>query len=249
MKKSALSLLVFAGVIGYFVWLEVSARSGEDEAYVSRAVLEPNWASIASWPTNDIGRAEATPDPGRRYTAIILDDSGSMGREMEPAKRAVEQALQAMQATDRVAVIGLNSGLILEFTTVSEAQDAIAAALRPVRSDGPTPLTRAVRVARGLLEIEASGARGFGTYQMIITTDGAADDGNALNAAIEDLARNTPIQITTIGIAISNRHVLRRDDVGRFVDVSNIAGLQDALQAAIAENASFEAITDFQGSE
>lgn len=248
MKKSALSLIVLAGVVGYFVWIELSATTASDEAYISRAPLEPNWSSIASWPASESARAQATPDPGRRYTAIILDDSGSMGDQMEPAKRAVEQALSAMQSGDRVAVIGLNAGIILDFTQVDGAQSALAA-LRPVRADGPTPLTRAVRLARAGLEEEASEARGFGIYQMIITTDGAADDGVALTAAIEDLARNTPIQIATIGIAIGDRHVLRRDDVGRFVDVSNIAGLQDALQAAVAENASFEAITDFAGSD
>jgi Mg-chelatase subunit ChlD len=193
-------------------------------------------------------RVDATPDPGRRYTAIILDDSGSMGRDIEPAKQAVLDALGAMQPTDRVAVIGLNSKLILDFTEVAEARAPLTRALRQVFSDGPTPLTGAVQTARVLLEAEAAQARAFGIYQMIITTDGDADDGASLTEAIEDLARATPIQIATIGIGIGSNHVLRRDDLGRFVDVSDVQGLQDALQTAIAESADFEAITDFEGS-
>jgi hypothetical protein len=248
MKRIALISVGLLAFLAFNVWDQIS-QNVEDTVYESTAPLVPNWAAIAGWPSADMSRVEATPDPGRRYTAIILDDSGSMGSDMEPAKRAVIEALGAMQPQDRVAVIGLNWGVILDFTAVEEARRTLPDALRPVLSDGPTPLTRAVQVARRGLESEAAQARGFGTYQMIITTDGDADDGVSLTMAIEDLARTTPIQIATIGIGISGRHVLRRDDLGRFVDVSNVSGLQDALQAAVAENASFEAITDFQGSE
>ncbi len=248
MKKSVLITIGLIVLVAVVV-LEQTGPGDEDTAYESTAPLVPDWAAIANWPAADIGRADAMPDPGRRYTAIILDDSGSMGSDMEPAKRAVIDALGAMQPQDRVAVIGLNWGVILAFTPVAEARETLPAALRPVLSDGPTPLTRAVDVARRGLEAEAAQARGFGAYQMIITTDGAADDGVSLTMAIEDLARSTPIQIATIGIDIGPRHVLRRDDLGRFVDVSNISGLQEALQAAVAENTRFEAITDFQGSE
>ena len=83
----------------------------------------------------------------------------------------------------------------------------------------------------------------------LITTDGEADDGVALAAAIEDLAAATPIQLTTIGIDISKRHVLSRSDLGTFVDVENVAALEGALQAAVAENTDFTAITEFSASE
>lgn len=211
----------------------------------TRDPVAPNWAAISAWPTIQSDVVEAQPDPNRRVTAIVLDDSGSMGSDMNDAKLAVVGALDAMADSDRVAVLALNSGTVLPFTTVAEARTTLPPALNPIRSDGSTPLTDAIRNAQGLLEAEAATVRGFGTFRLIVTTDGEADNGAALDSAIEDLAAGTPIQLTTIGIGISGGHVLRREDLGSFVDVDNVAALQTALQAAVAENTDFTAITDF----
>ncbi|MEO0918803.1 MAG: hypothetical protein AAFY31_17800, partial [Pseudomonadota bacterium] len=150
-----------------------------------------------------------------------------------------------MDPQDRVAVLALNAGTILPFSSVSDAQGALPDLLRPIVSDGSTPLTRSIMEAQTLLEAEAATVRGFGTFRLIVTTDGQADDGEALDASIEALAAGTPIQITTIGIGIAGGHVLRREDLGSFVDVANVDALEQALQAAVAENTDFTAITDF----
>ncbi|MEO0484509.1 MAG: vWA domain-containing protein [Pseudomonadota bacterium] len=207
--------------------------------------VTPNWAAIAAWPSTDAAVVEAQPDPNMRVTAIILDDSGSMGSDIVPAKRAVIDAMAAMAPDDRVAVLALNAGTILPFTSVSDARAALPGRLAPIGSDGSTPLTRSIGSAMALLEDEAATLRGFGTYRLIVTTDGDADDGNALVGAIETLASRTPIQLTTIGIGIRGGHVLRRADLGSFVDVANVGALAEALQAAVAENTDFTAITDF----
>ena len=207
--------------------------------------VEPNWSAIAAWPAQEAPVVEASPDPNRRITAIVLDDSGSMGSDIEDAKTAIVAALDAMDDNDRVAVTALNQGVVWDFSTVADARSGLARALAPIPSDGSTPLTSAVLSARAGLEEEASVVRGFGTFRMIITTDGIADDGRALDLAVADLAATTPIQITTIGIGIDGGHVLRRDDLGTFVDVANVAALRGALEAAVAENTDFAAITDF----
>ncbi|MEL7462693.1 MAG: vWA domain-containing protein [Pseudomonadota bacterium] len=211
--------------------------------------VAPDWTAIAAWPGGEAEEVEAQPDPNRRITAIILDDSGSMRADIEAAKAAVTGALDAMARTDRVSVLALNAGTVLPFSTVEEARAALPRLLEPIYSDGGTPLTRSIVNAKALLAAEAARMRGFGTFRMIVTTDGQADDGEALDAAIEALAAATPIQLTTIGIGIDGRHVLRRGDLGAFVDVANVAALQRALEAAVAENANFTAITDFGDEE
>ncbi|MEL7098834.1 MAG: vWA domain-containing protein [Pseudomonadota bacterium] len=238
--------LALAGMVGFFAFEELSQTT---RAWVPPAPVTPNWAAIAAWPDRTSDSVQAVPDPNRRITAIVLDDSGSMGGQMEPAKTAVIQALDAMAGTDRVAVVALNAGVIQPFTTVDEARVTLPSVLRPIRSDGGTPLTRSVQRAQTLLEEEAAAVRGFGTFRLIVTTDGQADDGAALDAAIERVAATTPIQVTTIGIGISGSHVLRRNDIGSFVDVANVAALAEALQAAVAENTAFSAITEFDGTE
>lgn len=210
--------------------------------------VAPNWAAISAWPGAEVDVIEARPDPNRRTTAIVLDDSGSMGADIGAAKAAVVGALEAMAESDRVAVLALNSGTILPFVDVSEARDVLPTRLQSVYSDGGTPLSGAIEAAKDLLENEAATVRGFGTFRLIVTTDGQADDGKALTAVIETLAEQTPIQVTTIGIGIEGGHVLRRESLGSFLDVENVGALASALQKVVAENTDFTAITDFKAS-
>lgn len=64
--------------------------------------VEPNWSAISAWPALEAVVVEASPDPNRRITAIVLDDSGSMGSDIEDAKAAIVAALGAMDDNDRV---------------------------------------------------------------------------------------------------------------------------------------------------
>ncbi|MDP5085426.1 MAG: VWA domain-containing protein [Yoonia sp.] len=237
---------IAAGLIVLYAIGQFTQFGSNDEA--ANTPVMPNWAAIASWPGIDAAEVEALPDPNRVYTAIVLDDSGSMGQDMEAAKTAVLASLEAMKDTDAVAVIALNDGLILPFMAVADARTALPAPLSRVFSDGSTPLTRALKTARQGLAEEAAKVGGFGTYRILVTTDGVADNGDLLRAEIEDIARQTPIQIATIGVGLTGQHVLRRPDLAAFVSVSDVSGLADALRTAIAEEQVFSAITSF-GSE
>ena len=153
---------------------------------------------------------------------------------------------RAMQPTDRVAVVALNTGLILPFSSVDEARDLLPPRVSQVESEGGTPLTSAMRASRAALEQEAARTGGFGTYRILVTTDGEAANRDSLRAEIEDLARTTPIQVATIGVGIGGNHILRRPDLASFVAIDNVSELAAALRAAIAEEQSFSAITTFE---
>lgn len=243
MKRSGAFLIFLCfGSVGYLILEE----SGYDiRSFLPKEQVAPNWAAIAAWPDLVAPNVEAQPDPNRRVTVIVLDDSGSMGSDMAAAKQAVIDALTVMEPNDRVAVVALNAGVVLPFTSVRDARISLPDAISYIASDGTTPLTNALLRAQALLEDEASTMRSFGTFRMIVTTDGEADDGDALDATVRAMAETTPVQMTTIGIGINGGHVLRRSDLGAFVDVENVQELETALQAAVAENPAFEAITDF----
>ncbi len=244
-KKFFTAVLLGLGVIGYGMFEEQKAQDSASKV----SAVAPDWAAIEVWPNLETTTVDVQPDPNRRITAIILDDSGSMGSDITAAKQAVIDALDAMHEQDRVSVVALNAGTVLPFSTVKQARGDLVRALSPITSDGNTPLTAALQHARKLLEQEAGTARGFGTFRMIVTTDGQANDNPALDKAVRSLAQSTPIQLTTIGIDITGGHVLRRSDLGSFVDVANVGALEAALEAAIAENTDFTAITDFAESE
>jgi len=248
MDNKIISLIAF-GVIGLAVFPEVKDAVFGASGSSNQAPVQPNWAAITSWPNLQADIIEARPNPNRRVTVIVLDDSGSMGSDIIAAKQAIVGTLDAMDGEDRIAVLGLNAGTILPFSTVAESKLSLSSLLSPIESDGGTPLTSSILSAQEMLENEAATTRGFGTFRVIVTTDGQADSDSALDNAIEVLAETTPIQVTTIGIGIRGDHVLRRQDLGSFVDVANVDALQEALQAAVAENTDFSTITDFTGTE
>lgn len=241
MLRKFLPWIIGAVVLGLIFWDAV----GVEQALIPEAPVEPDWAAIAAWPTVEAPEVEAAPDPNRQITAIVLDDSGSMGAQMEVAKQAVVGALDMMDAQDRVAVVALNRGIVLDFVSVEDARGLLPERIRPVRSDGSTPLTQAIQTAQGLLAAEGARARAFGTYRIIVTTDGVADEPGDLRAEIEEIARVTPIQVATIGIDVDGNHVLRRPAIASFVDISNASALGEALTKAIAESQDFSTVTSF----
>ncbi|MEM9708730.1 MAG: VWA domain-containing protein [Pseudomonadota bacterium] len=240
---SATTILFF--VIALVVYAAIS-NQGQEVVVEESVPIDPDWAAIDAWPGLEAGDVDAQPNPNRTFTAIVLDDSGSMGGDIVPAREAVVAALDEMAPEDRVAVIALNTGVILPFTAVADALPALVDNLRRVESSGGTPLTSAVNAARGALAQEAAVAGGFGTYRILVTTDGEADDSRALRAEIEDIARTTPIQVATIGVGIRGDHILRRPDLAAFVAIDNIEQLAGALRDAIAEEQDFSAITSFE---
>jgi len=207
--------------------------------------VAPNSYAIANWPDVDGAATQAEPDPNRIYTAIVLDASGSMGRDMRAARQAVQVAVASMHADDWVAVIALNAGVIAQFAPVKDAQADLVSRLERVSSTGSTPLTQAIQAARAELEQQAAETGGFGTFRILVTTDGAADNREALANEIVDLAQRTPIQITTIGVGIGNRHVMNREDIGTFVPTHDVDDLANALRSAVAEQTGFTAIKSF----
>ncbi|MEM9247713.1 MAG: vWA domain-containing protein [Pseudomonadota bacterium] len=247
MLKKLIKLILYGiiGVVVLVVGFVILVITLDDNVSISTEPVIPDWTAITAWPGMIADAVEARPDPNRTFTAIVLDDSGSMGADIIPAREAVVAALSAMDDSDRVAVFALNRGVILRFTDVAEARGMLPNLLATVISDGSTPLTEAIQASRAALAEEAAVAGGFGTYRILVTTDGAADNGGALTLEVEDIARVTPIQVATIGVGIGGRHVLRREDLAAFVAIDNVAELESALRSAIAEEQTFSAITEF----
>ncbi|WP_305971642.1 MULTISPECIES: vWA domain-containing protein [unclassified Mameliella] len=248
MSKAKTLLVAVAGVVaasGFFIYNTVS----EPTTYAaSKDMGTVDWEALAAWPPLiEVPDVETVPDPDRIFTMIVLDDSGSMGSDLEQAKAAVLQAVRMMDTNDRVGVLALNAGLVLPFETVEDAADILPGRLSPLRSTGSTPLGPALSAARDLLSEEAARSRSFGTYRIIVTTDGAADDPDLLVREVIETVNKTPVQVATIGIGIGRRHVLNAEGHTSYVAVDDVGKLAQALQAAVAENASFDPITAFEG--
>lgn len=241
----SLGVVGIAAVAGIVVFQSMSP----DSTYSAPADMgEVNWAAISVWPELiEVPDVESVPDPDRIFTMIVLDDSGSMGSDLEQAKAAVMQSVSLMDPNDRVGVLALNAGLVLPISTVEDANIELKNRLAPLRPTGSTPLGPALSAARDFLSEEAARSRSFGTYRIIVTTDGAADDPDRLIEEVKTTVNTTPIQVATIGIGIGRRHVLNAEGNTSYVAVDDVGKLGEALQAVAAENASFDPITAFDG--
>ncbi len=244
-KTAAIAVV---GIIAVGTFMVVQNFGGDDTYAPATDMGEVDWAAISIWPPLlEVPDVESIPDPDRIFTMIVLDDSGSMGSDLEQAKAAVMQTIKMMNPQDRVGVLALNAGLVLPITTVEDASLTLQNSLLPLRPTGSTPLGPALSAARDFLSAEAARSRSFGTYRIIITTDGAADDADRLIAEVKETVNTTPIQVATIGIGIGRRHVLNAEGSTSYVAVDNVSKLGEALQAVAAENANFDPITAFEG--
>ena len=246
MAKSAMVAVAGVVAVSGFIFYNTLSEPGTYTPATDMGTVD--WEALAAWPPLiEVPDVEAVPDPDRISTMIVLDDSGSMGSDLEQAKAAVLEAVRMMDPNDRVGVLALNAGLVLPFETVEDAADILPGRLSPLRSTGSTPLGPALSAARDLLSEEAARSRSFGTYRIIVTTDGAADDPDLLVREVIETVNKTPVQVATIGIGIGRRHVLNAEGHTSYVAVDDVGKLAQALQAAVAENASFDPITAFEG--
>ena len=246
--------ILLYGVVGAAVAFYAGGALFGEEPGPATAVegipLAPDWPAIAAWPPEDEGGGvEAAPDPERLTTVMVLDDSSSMNARMGAAKDAVTEAARLLPQSGRLGVLALNAGLVQEPAPAAEAAAALPSRLDPIRADGSTPLGPALMAARAMLEAEAARQRGFGTYRIIVATDGAADDELRLAEAVAGILTETPIQISTIGIGLGSGHVLNMPGHVSYVGVTDVSGLATALAAAVAENTTFEPITAFDAAE
>ena len=252
MKRVLFPLVFMMLIIGAVAWNQISQVSTEpqyDPIDLSQAA--PDWPAISAWPPTREGEtatitADANPDPWQLNMLIILDDSGSMGGQMEDAKTAVIEAVRQLDPDSRVGVLALNAGAILPVMSAADAARELPGRLHPLSADGGTPLGARLLEAAAVLTMEARRRRGFGIYRILVTTDGVASDGDAMNRNVAGILSQTPIELATIGLGIGEGHALNVPGFTSYVSVESVADLANALNAAAAEQTTFQPITKFE---
>lgn len=243
MKNTGIIVVVVLTVFAIAIWDDL--MQGDTPAQV-KIDLTPQWDAVAAWPGVEADAAAADPEPDRATTVLVFDDSGSMSDQIEAAKRAALDFAAKLPETTHFGAIGLNTGVLVEPMPVREALPVLQNVLARVPADGGTPLTNALRGAHEMLRAEAANQRGFGTYQILVTTDGAADDARALTNEVVAILTSSPVNISTIGIGIGDGHPLNLGGETRYVAIADVADLATALQDVAAEQTSFDPITAFE---
>lgn len=183
----------------------------------------------------------------RRNFYFILDGSGSMGWNCEReqkivgAKRAVRQFLQTIPSDVNIGLYVFDAAGESERLPIGkDNRAAFLSAVDAMNYGGGTPLARAIRFGTDRLVDQYKRQLGYGTYAIIVVTDGEA---SSLGSAAR-YARQYGFSVHTIGFCIGGDHPLRTL-ADSYRAANNAEEIARGLTEIVAEPATFDAPTEF----
>lgn len=173
---------------------------------------------------------------------VILDDSGSMDKNIEngrkkmaAAKESLAQVLRSLSRDTKVGILALNSRVGSSNWIVPVGSPDPArweSELHQVRAKGGTPLGNSMRIgADELLKLRAQSP--YDTYRLLVVTDGEATDARLLDSIMPDLM-SRGLNVDVIGVAMKEAHTLAKS-AHTYRAAGDTASLTQALSAVFAE--------------
>ncbi len=162
-----------------------------------------------------------TTAPAQQFAdnvVIVLDASGSMGqmmrdkrtKKMDAAKSAIKAVMQTVPESTHVGLLVFSASNLKNdwVYPLGPRNDAVMMqALDRIQPGSSTPLGAYIKQGADRLLAERKAQFGYGTYRLLIVTDGEANDKNLVNRYTpEVMARG--ITMDVIGVAMSQAHTL-----------------------------------------
>ncbi len=180
--------------------------------------------------------------PAGQTVVVVLDDSGSMDKDIErgrkkmaAAKESLSQVLRSLSHDTKVGILALNSRVDKSNWIVPVGSPDPArweSELNQVRAKGGTPLGSSMRTgADELLRLRAQDP--YDTYRLLVVTDGEATDARLLDSLMPDLM-SRGLTVDVIGVAMKEAHTLARS-AHTYRAAGDTASLVAALTDVFAE--------------
>ena len=231
-------------------------------------------ASAANQPAGST--AADTTSPTLDNVVVVLDASGSMreslrGRDgqrrsrMEAAQDAIITVLRNLPPRTNVGVL-VFSGSNVEGEAVSASSNRrgslsarwlqplgplnlaeLEPRLRRIRPSGGTPLGMAMAEGADALLAQRKGQFGYGTFRLLIVTDGEANDARLLERNLPDVM-SRGFRVDAIGVGMKTTHSLARK-VSSYRSADDEQALTRAVQEVLGEVGSAAAGQDASGDE
>ncbi len=174
---------------------------------------------------------------------IVLDGSGSMKEPMDlhgmtkmrAAKEALHSVLSQLPATTHVGLLVFSNSTNQDWLYPLGPQDPqkLKAAIDSIQPGGGTPLGEYMKKGADRLLQQRAGQFGYGSYRLLIVTDGEARDELLVDRhAAEAMARG--ITIDVIGVRMKKDHTLATK-VHSYRRADDPASLTKAIAAVMAE--------------
>jgi hypothetical protein len=175
---------------------------------------------------------------------VILDASGSMQQKMSgtnltkmaAAKQALTQVVKQVPDNTHVGLLvfsasNVPSGWAYPLGPLDRAK--LQAAVQLPNPHGPTPLGEYLKIGADALLQQRAKQLGYGTYRLLVVTDGEATDGNLMDQHLPDIL-SRGLTIDVIGVDMKGDHALATR-VHKYRRANNPKDLSEAVSQAFAE--------------
>lgn len=180
----------------------------------------------------------------RDNVVILLDASGSMEYTMSGssesrmvvAKRALASVVDRIDPNANVGLLVFSdipdaNGWLYDLAPLD--RERLLAAIDRCQASGGTPLGEYLKIAADRLLEARQAQRGYGTYRLLVVTDGEANDAATLQRFLpEVLARG--VTIDCIGVDMLDDHALARQ-VRSYRRANDPAALEEAVAQSLGE--------------
>jgi len=175
---------------------------------------------------------------------VVVDASGSMGApmggstRMSVAKEALKQVLEQIPDTTHVGILVFPRGNWV-YPLGPRKESMLAGAIDSIQSGGGTPLGEYMKRGADVLLNARRKQFGYGTYRLLVVTDGEAGDARQVEAYTPDII-SRGITIDCIGVEMASRHTLATK-VHSYRNANDPESLKQAISEVFAEVASGDA--------
>ncbi len=212
--------------------------------------LTPPWPPLAEDDQSAIDDAGINQFESNIY--LVLDGSGSMADDkcadgstkMEVAKRAVAEFVRALPANVAVGLAAFDTnGLSERVALATGDRGNVFDTVRAIEPGGGTPLKYAIRLAYERLTEQANAQLGYGEYQIVVITDGAATSGQDPRDTVNEINRVSPVVINTVGFCIGVDHALNQTGRTLYTAADDYNSLRQGLDSVLAESPDFKVLS------
>ena len=175
---------------------------------------------------------------------VVVDASGSMGApmggstRMSVAKDALKQVLDQIPDTTHVGILVFPRGDWV-YPLGPRKESMLAGAIDSIQSGGGTPLGDYMKRGADVLLDARRKQFGYGTYRLLVVTDGEAGDARQVEAYTPDII-SRGITIDCIGVEMASRHTLATK-VHSYRNANDPESLKQAISEVFAEVVSGDA--------
>jgi len=187
---------------------------------------------------------------------LVLDNSGSMnttscsGKEtrMVAGGKAVINFARQRPANDNFGLVLFSSGATaLVAAPLGRDRKLFETEVTKASPDYATPLGPAIELAYYELMKQYQRQGGYGTYHIVVVTDGEANRGRDPEPLVKEVVKKSPVQVHTVGFCTGAGHRLNLPGYATYATADNAEQINKALLAVLASESETYADSQFVG--